>query len=119
MFMPVDSEIDWENIKQRKQLKIQQSNIRENSKRILHKYSKGDMITLRKPGAILCTLALPRQGPYKVVKHHESGSIKLELEPNVVHRVNIYRCYPYYMLLEDEDPDVNTQQAVNVPPAFV
>ena len=79
------------------------------------------MITLRKPGAILCTLALPRQGPYKVIKHHENGSIKLELEPNVVDRVNIRRCYPYYLLPEQDEngPGGNTQQAVNIPSAFV
>ena len=76
MFMPVNAEINWEKIRQRKQLKIQQSNIREKSKRILHTYKKGNMITLRKPGAIFRTLALPRRGPYKVLKHHENGSIK-------------------------------------------
>ena len=86
MFMPVDIEINLEQIqqqKQLKQLKIQQSNICENSKRILHQYKKGDLITLRKPGAILCTLALQRRGPYKVVKHNENKSITTELEPNV------------------------------------
>ena len=57
MFMSVDAAIDWEKIQQRKQLKIQQSNICGNSKRILHKYKEGDLITLRKPGAILRTLA--------------------------------------------------------------
>ena len=64
MFMPINAEIDWEKIRPRKQLNIQQSNIRESSKRILHTYKKGDMITLRKSGAILGKLALPRQGPY-------------------------------------------------------
>ena len=78
------------------------------------------MITLRKPGAILCTLALPRQSPCNVVKHHDNGSIKLELEPNVVDRVYIHRCYPYYSLQEDENnPGVNSQQAVNISSAFV
>ena len=110
MFMPVDAAIDWEQIQQRKQLKIQQSNIRENSKRILHKYKEGDLITLRKPGAILRTLALPRRGPYKVVKHHENGSITTELEPNVLGRVNIRRCHPYYKLPEEQnDQDTNIQ----------
>ena len=84
MSMRVDVKIDWENMPQRKQLKIQQSIICENSNRIFHQYSKGDMITLRKPGAIFCTLMLLRQSPYKVVKHYENGSIKFELEPNVV-----------------------------------
>ena len=78
------------------------------------------MVTLRKPGATLCTLALPQQGSYKVVKNHENDSIKLELETNVVDRVNICRCYPYYLLPEDENNlDVNTQQAVNIPSVFV
>ena len=116
MFMPVNAEIDWEKIRQRKQLKIQQSNIRENSKRILHTYEKGDMITLRKPGAILRTLALPRRGPYKVIKHHENGSIKIELAPNVIDRVNIRRCCPYYSMLKTIDEngsDANTHQAMD------
>ena len=113
--MPVNAEIDWEKICQRKQLKIQQSNIRENSKRILHTYEKGDMITLRKPGAILCTLVLPRRGLYKVLKHHKNGSIKIEKELNVVDRVNIRRCHPYYSIPEQDEhnSDVNTQQAMD------
>ena len=71
----------------------------------------GDMITLRKSGAIPRTLELPQQGPYKVIKHHENGSIKLELELNVVDRVNICRCYPYYLLPEqgENGPNMNTQ----------
>ena len=107
IFMPVDAAIDWEQIQQQKQLKIQQSNIRENSKRILHQYNKGDLITLRKSGAILRTLALPQQGPYKVVKHHENGSITTELEPNVIDRVNIRHCHPYYKCQEADSHDMN------------
>ena len=74
------------------------------------------MITLRKPGGILCTLALPRRGPYKVIKHHENGSIKIELAPNVVDRVNVRRCYPYYSMLKTIDengPDANTHQTMD------
>ena len=79
-------------------------------------YDKGDMITLRKPGAILRTLALPQQGPYKVLKHHENGSIKVELEPNVVDRVNICGYYSYYLMLNTIDKNslnANTHQAMN------
>ena len=119
MFMPVDAEIDWEKICQKQQLKIQQSNIRENSKRILHTYEKGDMITLRKPGAILRTLLLPRRDPYKILKYHENGSIKIEMAPNNVNRVNIRRCYPYYSMLEtidendENNSNANTHQAMD------
>ena len=73
------------------------------------------MITLRKPGAILRTLALPRRGPYKVLKHHENSSIKIKMEPNVVDRVNICRCHPYYSMPEqdEQNSDENTQQAMD------
>ena len=79
-------------------------------------YDKGDMVTLRKPGATLRTLALPQRGSYKVLKHyHENGSIKIKLEPNVLDNVNICRCYPYYSMPEqdEQNSDVNTQQAMD------
>ena len=68
---------------------------RENSKRIEHKYKVGDLITLEKTG-IIRTLTLPRQGPYKVIKHHDNGSVTIEKEPFVTDRVNIRRVRPYY-----------------------
>ena len=95
MFMPVSADIDWELIKQRKQERIRKSNSRENSKRIEHKYKRGDLITLEKTG-IIRTLTLPRQGPYKVIKHHNNGSVTIEKEPFVTDRVNIRRVRPYY-----------------------
>ena len=106
--MPVDAEIDWEQIQERKKQEIQQSIICENSKRILHKYKKGELITLRKPGAIIHSLELLQQSPYKVVKHHVNGCITTGMEPNVIGRVNIRCCYLYYALLEN-DHDTNNQ----------
>ena len=70
---------------------------------------------MRKLGAILRTITLPRQGRYKVIKHHENGSLKLKLEPNCVDKVNIRGCNPYYSLIEDENgPNVNIQQAIDL-----
>ena len=51
------------------------------------------------------------------MKHHKNGSIKFELEPNVVDRVNMYKCYPYYSLPETQDensPDAKTHQATDI-----
>jgi hypothetical protein len=62
--MPVSADIDWEEIKVRKQARIRKSNMRENSKRIPHKYKEGDLITLEKTG-IIRALTLPQQAPYK------------------------------------------------------
>ena len=59
------------------------------------------MITLKKHGSILHTLALPQRGSYKVRKHHKNGFITTEIEPNVIGRINIRTFYPYYMLLKD------------------
>ena len=61
---------------------------------ILHKHKEGDLITLRKPGATLCTLAIPQQGSYKVIRYHQNGSITTKFEPDVVGRVNVRHCHP-------------------------
>ena len=58
----------------KKQLSINKSNARKNSKQIPHTYKKDDYITLNNPG-ILQKLAIPREGPYKVMKHSNNGSI--------------------------------------------
>ena len=67
MFSPVSTDIDWNAIRNNKQTKINKNNDRENSKRVPHTYHRGDYITLKKPG-ILRKLAIPREGPYKVVQ---------------------------------------------------
>jgi hypothetical protein len=105
MFMPVSADINWEQIKIRKQERIRKRNLRENSKRIPYKYKEVDLITLEKTG-IIRTLTLPRQGPYKVIKHHENRSITIEKEPFVVtDRVNIRRVRPYYTKVNNKNTD--------------
>ena len=79
----------------KKQLKINKNNARENSSRIPHTYRKGDYITLKKPG-ILWKLAIPREGPYKVMKHNNNGSILIEKAPTNIKNVNVQRNAPYY-----------------------
>jgi hypothetical protein len=54
---------------------------------------------------IICTLTLARQGPYKVIKHHENGSITIEKEPFVTDRVNIRRVRPYYTKVNNKNGD--------------
>ena len=77
MLSPMSVDIDWNAIREKKQLSINNSNARENSKQIPHTYRKGDYITLKKPG-ILQKLAIPREGPYEVMKHNNKGSILLK-----------------------------------------
>ena len=95
MFMPISVPIDWDSIREQKQKAISKSNERENSKRILIQYQRGDYITLQKP-SILRKLSVPRLGPYKVLKHHMNGDIPFEKSPNVTDKANICQVYPYY-----------------------
>ena len=75
-------------------MKINKNNDRENSKQIPHTYHKGDYITQKKPG-ILRKIAIPCEGPYKVMKHNNNGSILIEKAPTKIKNVNVRRAAPY------------------------
>ena len=74
MFMPISKNIDWNAIKDKKQKAITKSNLRENSKRKQINYNPGDWILIKNLG-IIRKLAVPYDGPYKVVKHNSNGTI--------------------------------------------
>ena len=95
MFMPVEANVDWDSIKQRKQRAIHKSNVRENSSRINHTYNADDWILIKKPG-IIRKLSIPYFGPYKVVRHNENGTITYEKEPFNNQTVNSRRAKPYH-----------------------
>ena len=100
MYMPIETTIDWNSIKEQKQKAIRKSNERENPKRIHRQYKKGDWITIQKPG-ILRKLSVPRLGPYKILKHHTNGDLTYQKEPFVTDKVNIRRTYPYFQKHND------------------
>lgn len=77
VFLDSKAEIDWDEIRQRKQSQIKKSNERENAGRINHTYKKGDMILIQRPG-IICKLSIPFLGPYRVVRHNKNGTITYE-----------------------------------------
>ena len=52
MFLPINTEIDWEEIKLRKQNIIRDSNARENQSQIPHTYQPEDLVTVKKPGIV-------------------------------------------------------------------
>ena len=95
MFMPVDCQVDWEQIREKKQQRIRANNVRENRKRIAHKYNVGDLVTLEKEG-IIPKLSRPRLGPYSVAQTHTNGTVTIQKEPTVTDRVNIRRVRPFY-----------------------
>ena len=95
MFMPISKNIDWNAIKDKKQKAIAKSNLRENSKRKQIHYNPGDWILIKNPG-IIRKLAVPYDGPYKVVLHNANGTITYEKEPFFNDKVNARRTKPYY-----------------------
>ena len=81
MFLPVDRKINWEELITRKQQTICKNNDQENSNRIDHNFKKGDWATLVQPEAIKRTLAISHKRPYKVVKQHKNGSMRIQVSP--------------------------------------
>jgi len=103
-FYQSNRKIDWEDIKKRNK-KIRKSNARENSNRIDHDFKKGDWVTLTKPGQITRKLALPREGPYKIVRRRRNGSITIQTSPYETKNVNMRRLHPYYRLHDETTSD--------------
>ena len=93
MILPIKFHADWALITQRKQNLIDESNIRENKKRIDHTYKKGDQVLLTKPG-LLRKLSTPRTGPYLVQQVFPNGTVTIT-KGVVTQRVNIRRITPY------------------------
>ena len=93
MILPIKFNADWALIAQRRQERINYSNIYENKRRIQHDYKVGDKVLLAKPG-ILRKLATPRTGPYLVQQVFSNGTINIQ-KGAVIQRVNIRRVSPY------------------------
>ena len=85
--MPIETPVDWEQIRIHKQNQINKDNIRENSKRTPHDYAQGNLITIKRPG-IIPKLSIPRMGPYKVAQTHNNGTVTIQKQPFVTERVN-------------------------------
>ena len=86
-------------------MRINKNNARDNLKQIPHTYRKSDYITLKKP-SILRKLAIPCEGPYKVMKHNNNGSILIEKAPTKIKNVNVRRVAPYHR--KTGTPTMNT-----------
>ena len=94
MLLPIKFQADWVLIEKQKQLSINKSNKRENSKRIAHAYQVGDKVLLQNTG-ILRKLATPYSGPYEVQEVFTNGTMVIN-KGAVLQRVNIRRVVPYH-----------------------
>ena len=106
MFVDSKAEIDWDEIRERKQNKIKKNNERENTGRIDFTYRKGDLILIKRPGTIR-KLSIPFEGPYKVIRHNKNGTVTYEKSLNVYETVNLRRVYPFYEQLSEDEQTAN------------
>ena len=88
MFLAVETPVDWEALKLRKQKATAKSNQRENSKRVARECKPGEWITIEKTG-ILRKVAVPRAGPCEALKHHNNGTATCDKEPFDIKRFRI------------------------------
>ena len=93
MILPIKFEADWALIQKQKQDSINNSNNKDNKKRIKHEYKIGDKVLLQKPG-ILRKMSTPYSGPYEVQQVFSNGTINIT-KGAVIQRVNIRRVIPY------------------------
>jgi len=85
---------DWQLIKQLKQTKIHQNNIRENNKRIPHQYKiKDKVLYLSHTKAKYAEN--PYKGPYEITKVNTNGTVQLHMGA-IYETVNIRLLKPYH-----------------------
>ena len=94
MVLPIRFQADWARIKLRKQEVIDESNARENKKRIKHEYRVGDKVLIEKPG-IIRKMSTPHEGPYPVTKVYTNGTVRIR-RGSVNEQINIRRLTPYH-----------------------
>ena len=106
MILPVQYKADWNLITQRKQRSINKSNERENSQRVDHQFSVGDLCLLKIPG-ILRKLQCPKAGPYEILHVHDNGTVTIQKDQLgvVTDRVNIRHIEPFYGAIDSSDDE--------------
>ena len=86
-------EADWQMIRKRKQDRIRENNVRENSKRKPHTYQIGDRVLIYADARDKLSTT-PYQGPYEVRQVNTNGTVRLRMGA-VTDTVNIRRIHPY------------------------
>lgn len=93
MVLPIQYVAEWDLIRKRKQLKIDESNMRENKNRVEYDYKIGDFVLISDKD-IKRKLDCPTKGPYKINEVHSNGTLLIQ-RGAVEERINIRRCTPY------------------------
>ena len=76
MIIPIDHKVDWEIIRQRNQAQINKDNIRENNKRVHHKYKVGYKVMLDNNFAYI--YKTPYKVSFVITKCWTNGMVPLQ-----------------------------------------
>ena len=94
MIFPINYLAEWDVINKRKQKRINESNARENSKRVEWDHKIGDLFLVT-DNDIQRKLDYQSKGPYKIIQVHSNGTVNIQ-NGAVTERINIRRCIPYH-----------------------
>ena len=92
--MNISFQADWNAIKENKQRMMQYNNLRENRKRIPHKYNVGDQVLMHIPDNKPKFGQDPFEGPFRVVQVYDNGTIRIR-KKRVEDTVSIRLVKPY------------------------
>ena len=75
--------IDWEMVQCNNLNNAERNNLKENKKRILHKYAVGELVLIVKKNYKQCTSAkisalTELEGPYKILEIYKNGNVKIQ-----------------------------------------
>ena len=89
---------DWKNIRRRKRDQVLKDNERENSQRKHHVYRVGDKVLLKKDHLkIIRKTEFQNEGPFKVERVHENGTLTItDEEGGVTTTLHMRRLCPFY-----------------------
>jgi hypothetical protein len=93
MLFDLSFKANWKNIKERKKARIEESNKRENAKRINHTYQVGDLVS-KDRNQLQPKLHRPRDGPYAIDKVYTNGTLKI-WKGITSEKISIRRVNPY------------------------
>ena len=96
MLLPIPIVVNLHQLRQRRQVLIDQNNLRENARRRHHDYAIGDQMMILAYKTMLSALEPRAKGPYTITQVHNNGTVSYMLNEYVIDRINIRRIKPYY-----------------------
>ena len=94
MLFNIASMVNWKELSLRKQTQVDQSNARENSKRVDFDYEVGQQVYIRSDG-INRKMDQPKSGPYQITHVFTNGTVRIQ-RGNINERINIRRLDPHF-----------------------